>query len=577
MDDDFAVGSTLGMPPGEQPSGELELGAMLGRFRLKHRLGQGGMGVVFAGEDVQLGRPVAIKVVRGDTDHQAYRARLLREAQALARLEHPNVVRVYEVNTDRDRLFIAMELVDGVTLTAWHREPHSWKEIVAMYRQVGAGLAAVHHAGLVHRDFKPDNVLVDLKGVARVADFGLARLTATDEKSPMAPLTGTGVMMGTPGYMAPEQMVGADVDARADQYSFCVALREALGGRPLDETRWASVPSDVRAVIGRGLSYDPDERFRTMDDLLAALERTTRGREPRWMVALLVLFVLGAVAGVVAFASSRGDHQVASVPIAASPTDAATPMTHVEVIVDEAVDAGVAMAPNDASVIVVKRVTPPPADHAPRAAPDAGVAPDAGAAVVVAGSGAASLPVQVPTTKHLPVAQVTDPGHLAVVRAATTDLGYDGIDLRELPTVEREATAALDTAAGSELAIAQVKLGMAKRRHGDCSGALKLWADAMKTLKFDEPADATWRARAAEATGLCQLGWGNPDAASTSVSGGWVHGNHDEISLLMGFIAYEQGKKDEAYALLLTAERKPDAKVQASLKAWLDGLGLGLR
>src|SRR5258706_4045543 len=148
-------------------------GAVLGRFVLKRRLGRGGMGEVFAGEDVDLGRPVAIKVVRADTDHPAYHARLLREAQALARLEHPNVVRVYEVNSDRGRLFIAMELVDGATLTAWLKQLRSWQDIVAMFLQVGLGLSAVHRAGLVHRDFKPDNVLIDRDGKARVADFGL--------------------------------------------------------------------------------------------------------------------------------------------------------------------------------------------------------------------------------------------------------------------------------------------------------------------------------------------------------------------------------------------------------------------
>src|SRR3954471_4978328 len=189
-----------------------------------------------------------------------------------ARLEHPNVVRVYEVGSDRGRVFVAMELVQGETLTSWMRQFRTWQDIVDMFVQVGTGLAAVHGAGLVHRDFKPDNVLVDRKGRARVADFGLARVDLEGDQSPMAqPLTRSDVVMGTPGYMAPEQHLGSNVDARADQYSFCIALREALGGRPVDEARWRQVPDHVRAVVSRGLSYDPSDRFPTMQELMRAL------------------------------------------------------------------------------------------------------------------------------------------------------------------------------------------------------------------------------------------------------------------------------------------------------------------
>src|SRR3569623_1020509 len=243
-----APDSTLDMPQAEvvAAGSDIVAGAAIGHFRVRRKLGAGGMGVVLEAEDADLGRRVALKLVRTEADTPQYRDRLLREAKAMARLEHPNVVRVYEGGSDRGRLFIAMEFVDGVTLTVWLQERRAWREVVAMFQQVGAGLAAVHGAGLVHRDFKPDNVLVDQTGRARVADFGLARL---DE--PRAPqLTKTGVMMGTPGDMAPEQQFGSAVDARADQYSFCVALREALGGRPLGAARWTPVPDAAQMPAG---------------------------------------------------------------------------------------------------------------------------------------------------------------------------------------------------------------------------------------------------------------------------------------------------------------------------------------
>jgi predicted Ser/Thr protein kinase len=255
---------TLDLPASDRVDAapSLDPGQKLGRFVIRSQLGEGGMGIVLAGHDAKLGRPVAIKLVKPDVDRPAYRARLLREAQALARLEHPNVVRVYEVGSDRGRLFVAMELVDGVTLSEWLRaKRRPWREIVAMFEQVGAGLAAVHRAGLIHRDFKPDNVLVDRQGHARVADFGLARLdpergVATAGSPELAAaLTRSGVMMGTPGYMAPEQQFSGTVDTRADQYSFCVALREALAGSrtaKLDAASWGEVPHVIREVIARG-------------------------------------------------------------------------------------------------------------------------------------------------------------------------------------------------------------------------------------------------------------------------------------------------------------------------------------
>ena len=206
-------------------------GARLGRYALLRVLGEGGMGVVFAAYDPQLDRKVAIKLVRPAytaTSGGEAKARLLREAQALAKLRHPNIVTVYEVGEYGDEVFVAMEFVDGVTLRTWQFEhARSWREVVRVYVAAGRGLAAAHRAGLVHRDFKPDNVLVGADGQPRVADFGLAR----EDRPALAEaahnpgegglladrLTATGVVMGTPMYMSPEQHLGLPAGPALEQ------------------------------------------------------------------------------------------------------------------------------------------------------------------------------------------------------------------------------------------------------------------------------------------------------------------------------------------------------------------------
>jgi tetratricopeptide (TPR) repeat protein/predicted Ser/Thr protein kinase len=287
------------------------------QFVLLECIGAGGMGTVFAAFDDKLERKVAIKLVATRGGDERARQRLLREAQALARLSHPSVVTVYEVGTLTDgELFIAMELVKGPTLRAWQRRPGpTWRDIVATYAEAGRGLAAAHQSGIVHRDFKPDNVLVGDDGRVRVADFGLAFAAqdtaagaarqapgpdAPSSERPAPALTAPGRFAGTPGYMAPEQLAGATVDARADQFSFCAALHEALhgelpgaagAGRPAHGPRRGDTepvyPRWLRDLLQRGLAHDPGERFATMDGLLAELTRS-RERSRRRILAAAV-------------------------------------------------------------------------------------------------------------------------------------------------------------------------------------------------------------------------------------------------------------------------------------------------
>ena len=302
------------------------LPARIGRYVILHRLGAGGMGVVYAAYDPDLERKVALKVVRNNK-HQASagRARIVREAQAMAQVSHSNVVHVYEVGQDQSQrngpVFIAMELVDGVSMVEWQRRnpSHSAASIQArlrLYLQAAQGLLAAHRLGIVHRDFKPDNVLVGDDGRVRVVDFGLARalqgdrtgatttgteavaaagaeLGADKTASGLSPrITAFGSILGTPGYMSPEQARGEPADARSDQFSFCIALYEALyqqlpfpgetfdsfaknlfAGKPVPlPPPPREVPIVVEEALLRGLSLDPAARFPSMQELIDALQ-----------------------------------------------------------------------------------------------------------------------------------------------------------------------------------------------------------------------------------------------------------------------------------------------------------------
>jgi eukaryotic-like serine/threonine-protein kinase len=311
----------------------LAAGASLGRFVILELVGRGGMGVVYAAYDPRLDRRVALKLLPPRTEERdSEEERLLREAQALARLSHPNVITVYDVGAIDGRVFIAMEFVVGQTLGAWLRQTRrSWRDILGVFLPAGRGLEAAHAAGLVHRDFKPGNVLVGRERVV-VVDFGLARVHGLptpelDGEARGRPseasvpaldraLTHAGALLGTPAYMAPEQRAGGTSSAAADQFSFCVALYEAVyGQRPFDDDDLAAphpaaatphdpptgtgVPSWLGRILNRGLRIEPAERFPSMGALLGALSHDPRQMQRRWWtaagaVAVVVLAVLAA-------------------------------------------------------------------------------------------------------------------------------------------------------------------------------------------------------------------------------------------------------------------------------------------
>ena len=286
-------------------------GSMIGRYTVLAREGAGGMGAVYSAYDPQLDRRIAVKLVRTDRlvrgDAGAMRAQVLREAQAMARLNHANVVAVYDVGTLGDELFIAMEYVEGDTLAAWTRKPgRTWREILACYMLAGEGLAAAHRSGLVHRDFKPDNVLIGDDGRVRVSDFGLASIRASDDSVELATIgTSTSTAIGTPAYMAPEQRAGQRVDARADQFSFCRALEQAL----FEQTA-TSAPAWLSVPLLRGQAVDREQRYPTMEPLLVALRRDpTRVRR-----RALTFAGVAALATIAAFGGAQWLHAQAQDP-----------------------------------------------------------------------------------------------------------------------------------------------------------------------------------------------------------------------------------------------------------------------
>jgi hypothetical protein len=309
-DDDAASAAGVDAP--------LPCGARVGRYVVEEALASGASGVVYVAADPDLYRRVALKILRPGVADDG----LLREAQALARVSHPNVVSVFDVGTHEDHVFLAMELVEGGDLRDWlSAARRRRREILELFLAAGRGLAAAHAAGLVHRDFKPANVLVGEDRRVRITDFGLALGPGGEER---------GALVGTPAYMAPEQQLGRPADPRSDQWGFCVALYEALyGHRPFaapsltelrrivvagavrPEPRRSPVPRSLRRILLRGLQVEPGQRFPSMTALLSALARD-RWRAARSM-AIAALLLVAAAGGLVADATARARGERAAV------------------------------------------------------------------------------------------------------------------------------------------------------------------------------------------------------------------------------------------------------------------------
>ena len=397
----------------------------IGPYEIRRRLGAGAMGVVYEGWDPRLHRRVALKMLRESGGED----RLLREARALAQLRHPNVVAVYDVGSHEGRVYVAMEAVDGMRLGEWVRTAApSIAERIAVLRQAGRGLAAAHARGLVHRDFKPDNVLVDSEGIARVVDFGLVQvgsdpfLTTLAAEQPGASwdvrLTRTGTVLGTPAYMPPEQLRGEETDARSDQYAFAATAYEVLYGVPSveadsigelvdrvlngepDAPPSVGEPALVRAAVLRGLARDPRARFESIETMLESFDG--RGGDARSgaaashvgaksgsklplvlgvALAVVVLVLLSVGGGVLVWRTVRSAGDGAGAPVAGP-----VPMGPVEtkqdagpVVVATPKDAGTARAqaesPDAATdTVAVTMRTPMPRRDPPGARRDAGSA-----------------------------------------------------------------------------------------------------------------------------------------------------------------------------------------------------------
>jgi serine/threonine protein kinase len=391
-------------PGMDQPPMDVEgrIGKRLGRYRIDRVLGMGGMGIVYAAWDPQLDRPVAIKVVHKAAADAAGRARLVREAQSLARLSHPNVCHVYDVGTDPSEanpegdVWVAMELIDGSTLREW--APNQTQAVVlAALLGAGDGIAAAHAAGLIHRDIKPENVLVTRDGRPVVTDFGLARLDLpvdpTGATAALDPLkTATNAIVGTPAYLAPEQLTGGTLDARVDQFAWAVMAWELLAGvRPFPAIPIVrldaivagpkphpSLAKPLAAALAKAMAAAPRDRFGSMRELMEAVKPASHKRGHALTFAVIGGVAVVAVAATIIVWKVMTPAAPPATPVALAPvTPPVTPPTPV-IETPKATATGSDAAaleptkkpePKSAAVVSKPAIATKPAPPAPKTAP----------------------------------------------------------------------------------------------------------------------------------------------------------------------------------------------------------------
>lgn len=320
------LGRTLGVSNGIAPptdvdwkvgsGGELvSTGDQVGRYIIVKFIGSGAMGVVYRAYDPELDRSIALKLVRvlstDDEPAEHARQRLLREAKAMAKLSDPNVITIFDASGFGEWVYLAMELVDGTDLRAWAKEtPRDWRAVVRIFAAAARGLWAAHEADIVHRDFKPSNVLIDKREQVRVADFGLATISqspasaTSDVSAPRATaaddsLTVTGTLMGTPAYMSPEVRDGGVATALSDQYSFGVSLRDMLSE--------SVAPNGVLSIVERATQTQPERRFATMGDVADALDRELRGGRRGLAIAVAVVALGIGLAAMIVLSRSQAE------------------------------------------------------------------------------------------------------------------------------------------------------------------------------------------------------------------------------------------------------------------------------
>jgi hypothetical protein len=476
-----------------------------------------------------------------------------------------------------------MELVVGETLGEWLRTPRARSAILDAFIQAGRGLAAAHAAGLTHRDFKPSNVLVGADGRVRITDFGLARHADT-----VSPLTVPGAVVGTPAYMAPEQLRGEPADARSDQFAFCVALYEALHGvRPFPATSLvglrraladgrptrapSALPRRVTRVLDRGLAVDRADRAPAMDDVVAALEaaRAELDAPPsrRWALGLAAAALALAAAAV---ALGRGP----SAPPDRRPVAIAARLDASPLVIPAAAEAG----PMVSAALSPPRPVAAPSPPRPVAAPSRPVA---------------AAPAVAPTAPHRvarPPAAAIVAGHRPAVLAALAQLGYQGVALSYIDNQPRDALLAtlraqLAARAPTDLLgqlDREVTLGAALRRHGDCVAARRSFARAAAidgARSDDRRFIAQWQALAALGDALCQATVDAPAALArleaVAARGDAYRPTHVEAELALGIVRYELGDRDGGQASYAAAAAW-GGNIAGALRTWATAVGAPL-